>query len=109
MSIRTLTMADACTGMLKTMLVIVTITLLCEMGIGQQPTTKLTLNDVLALANQHNLDLAAARAKRAAALAGIRIAKERPNPTLTVGGSPDLPPGNALLDHPFEPEPNLPN
>jgi cobalt-zinc-cadmium efflux system outer membrane protein len=95
-------MADACTGMLKTMLFIVMVTLFCEMGAGQQPTAKLTLNDVLTLANQHNLDLVAARAKRAAALAGVRIAKERPNPTLTVGGSRDLPHENVLLDQSFE-------
>ena len=49
-------------------------------ALAQQPP-RLTLQEALDLADKQNLDLAAARRQRAVVLAGIRIAKERPNPT----------------------------
>ena len=95
------TLTTARIGVLKTTLVVLLCAASGQRASGQQ-AVKLTLEEVLRLANQNNLDLAAARAKRAAALAGIAIAKERPNPTLTVGASRDLPHENVLLDQPFE-------
>ena len=49
----------------------------------RQPPQKLTLADAMDLAEKQNLDLAAARAQRAVAEAGVRAAGERPNPTLS--------------------------
>lgn len=59
---------------------------------AQQPQ-KLTLADALQMAERQNLDLIAARAQRAVADAGVKIAKERPNPTGNV---------NVLRDDPHE-------
>jgi outer membrane protein, heavy metal efflux system len=59
---------------------------------AQQPQ-KLTLADALQMAERQNLDLIAARAQRAVANAGVKIAKERPNPTGNV---------NVLRDDPHE-------
>ncbi len=95
------TLATARIGVLKSTLVVLLCAASGQRASGQQ-AVKLTLEEVLRLANQNNLDLAAARAKRAAALAGIAIAKERPNPTVSVGASRDLPHENVLLDQPFE-------
>jgi cobalt-zinc-cadmium efflux system outer membrane protein len=85
----------------KSALLAVLCALVCHRATGQT-TGKLTLDEVLRRADQSNLDLAAARAKRAAALAGITIAGERPNPTLTVGASRDVPHESVLVDQPFE-------
>jgi cobalt-zinc-cadmium efflux system outer membrane protein len=59
---------------------------------AQQPQA-LTLEQALEMANRQNLDLVAARAQRAVAAAGVRIAGERPNPTGNF---------NALRDDPHE-------
>jgi outer membrane protein, heavy metal efflux system len=63
---------------------------------------KLTLADAMALAEKQNLDLVAARAQRAVGLAEVRIAGERPNPTLSFGAARDTPHETALLDQPLE-------
>jgi len=60
------------------------------------------LSDALARADRQNLDLAAERERRAFALAGIQVAKERPNPTLGFSASRDAPHEGATLDQPFE-------
>jgi outer membrane protein, heavy metal efflux system len=60
--------------------------------LAQQPQ-KLTLADALQMAERQNLDLIAARAQRAVANAGVKIAGERPNPTGNV---------NVLRDDPHE-------
>src|SRR5579863_3458036 len=52
---------------------------------------RLTLQEAFSRADKQNLDLAAARLKRAVALAGIIIAGQRPNPTITVSVTRDLP------------------
>jgi len=62
----------------------------------------LTLPDALARADRQNLDLAAERERRAFALAGIQVAKERPNPTLGFSASRDAPHEGANLDQPLE-------
>src|SRR5689334_4029552 len=91
----------SCTRVLWAALVAALCTCACRPAVAQQ-TARLTLDDVLRLANQNNLDLVAARARRAAALAGIAIAKERPNPTVSFGAARDVPHESVLLDQPFE-------
>lgn len=77
--------------------------LLLSVSLGFGQTGKnLTLQDALALAERQNLDLAAARERRAFAAAGIQIAGQRPNPTLTFSASRDAPHEGALMDQPLE-------
>lgn len=92
----------ACAAVLKTPLLAAAVALLCQAGLGQQAPTRWTLADVLNFADQHNLDLAAARARKAAAIAGIAIARERPNPTIIVSRTRDVPHESVVLDQPFE-------
>jgi cobalt-zinc-cadmium efflux system outer membrane protein len=68
---------------------------------GQQPA-RLTIQEALDLADKQNLDLAAARRQRAVALAGIRIAKERPNPTANFTALRDEPHEGLFFDQPIE-------
>jgi cobalt-zinc-cadmium efflux system outer membrane protein len=68
---------------------------------GQQGRP-LTLDSALQLAQRQNLDLVAARARRAIALAGIQIARERPNPTFSFGAARDTPHEFVTLDQPLE-------
>jgi cobalt-zinc-cadmium efflux system outer membrane protein len=69
---------------------------------SQLAPQKLTLSDAIARAERQNLDLAAARAQRAVAEAGVRAAGQRPNPTLSAGASRDTPHENVLIDQPLE-------
>ena len=69
---------------------------------AQQAPRNLTVAAALDLAEKQNLDLVAARAQRAVTLAGVRIAGERPNPSLSFGASRDAPHENALIDEPLE-------
>jgi cobalt-zinc-cadmium efflux system outer membrane protein len=69
---------------------------------AQQTTDRLTVAAALDLAERQNLDLIAARAQRAVAAAGVRVAGERPNPTASFGASRDAPHENALIDQPLE-------
>ena len=71
---------------------------------AQEPSkgSRLTLQAALDLADKLNLDLAAARQRRAVSLAGIRIAKARPNPTFSATESRDAPHQSLLLDQPLE-------
>ncbi|MGH9704016.1 MAG: TolC family protein [Candidatus Acidiferrales bacterium] len=62
----------------------------------------LTLEAALQKAERQNLDLVAARARQAIAQAGIRIAGERPNPTLTFGALRDTPHEFVTVDQPLE-------
>jgi cobalt-zinc-cadmium efflux system outer membrane protein len=71
----------------------------CGTAMGQ---ARLSLADALARADRQNLDLAAERERRAFALAGIQVAKERPNPTLGFSASRDAPHEGATLDQPLE-------
>ena len=68
---------------------------------AQQPP-RLTLQEALDLADKQNLDLAAARRQRAVALAGIQIAKERPNPTANFTALRDEPHEGLFFDQPIE-------
>lgn len=66
------------------------------------PSERLTISSALDLATRQNLDLIAARAQRAVALAGIRAAGERPNPSLTFAATRDEPHESAFVDLPVE-------
>jgi cobalt-zinc-cadmium efflux system outer membrane protein len=66
------------------------------------PRAKLTLEAALQMAQRQNLDLVAARARRAIALAGIQIARQRPNPTAGVGVLRDSPHETLFFDQPLE-------
>ncbi len=71
---------------------------------AQEPraATRLNLQSALELAEKQNLDLAAARQRRAVSLAGVRIAKARPNPTFLVTESRDAPHQGLTFDQPLE-------
>jgi len=75
------------------------------LGIGtaypQQPS-RLPIQEALDLADKQNLDLAAARRRRAVALAGIRIARQRPNPSASVTTLRDEPHEGLFFDQPVE-------
>ena len=75
------------------------------LGIGtaypQQPS-RLPIQEALDLADKQNLDLAAARRRRAVALAGIRIAGQRPNPSANVTALRDEPHEGLFFDQPVE-------
>jgi cobalt-zinc-cadmium efflux system outer membrane protein len=68
---------------------------------GQQPA-RLTVQEALDLADKQNLDLAAARRQRAAALAGIQIARQRPNPSANFTTLRDEPHEGLFFDQPLE-------
>jgi cobalt-zinc-cadmium efflux system outer membrane protein len=68
---------------------------------GQQPA-RLTVQEALELADKQNLDLAAARRRRAVALAGIRIARQRPNPSANFTTLRDEPHEGLFFDQPLE-------
>ena len=74
------------------------------LAIAQQaaPVRPLSLPQALALANGNNLDLVAARRRRAVSEAGIRIAGARPNPTLNFSALRDEPHESIFFDQPLE-------
>ncbi len=63
---------------------------------------KLTLREALDLAARQNLDLAAARLRQAVAQAGVRIARQYPNPTVAFSASRDLPHESLVFEQPLE-------
>ena len=75
------------------------------LGIGtafpQQPA-RLTIQEALDLADKQNLDLAAARRRRAVALAEIQIARQRPNPSANFTTLRDEPHEGLFFDQPVE-------
>lgn len=68
---------------------------------AQQPA-RLTLQSALDLAEKQNLDLVAVRQRRAVALAGVRIAKQRPNPTVAFTALRDEPHEGLFFNQPLE-------
>jgi outer membrane protein, heavy metal efflux system len=68
---------------------------------SQQPQT-LTLAEALNRAEKQNLDLQAARAQRAVALAGVRIAGQLPNPTVFFSVVRDTPHESLFFDQPID-------
>lgn len=75
--------------------------LACLPARAQQPK-RLTLREALELASQRNLDLAAANLRRTVALAGIRIARQIPNPSVAFGALRDTPHESLTIDQPLE-------
>ncbi|HYL11278.1 MAG TPA: hypothetical protein VEU31_11105, partial [Candidatus Acidoferrales bacterium] len=69
---------------------------------GAAPAVTLRLRDALDRASRQNLDLAAARLRRAVSQAGIRIAGQLPNPTVTFSALRDTPHEGLTFDQPFE-------
>jgi len=67
-----------------------------------QEAARLTLQSALDRADKQNLDLAAARRRRAVALAGVQIARQRPNPSLSFEALRDSPHEALLFDQPLE-------
>jgi cobalt-zinc-cadmium efflux system outer membrane protein len=68
---------------------------------AQQPAP-LTVQEALDLADKQNLDLAAARRRGAVALAGIQIARQRPNPSANFTALRDEPHEGLFFDQPVE-------
>lgn len=75
---------------------------LAAMPAPAQQDQPLTLSQALEMADRQNLDLAAARAQRAVALAGVGIAGERSNPTATFSTARDAPHQSLFFDQQFE-------
>lgn len=67
-----------------------------------QQLPRLTVQEALDLAEKQNLDIAAARRQRAVALAGIQIARQRPNPTANFTALRDEPHEGLFFDQPVE-------
>ena len=79
--------------------------LIPALGAAKAPTQeppRLTLHAALDLAQKQNLDLVAARQRRAVALAGERIAGQRPNPSAGFGAARDTPHESLFFDQPIE-------
>jgi cobalt-zinc-cadmium efflux system outer membrane protein len=71
-------------------------------GTAAPAARRLTLQEALSIAERQNLDIAAARLRKMVSLAGITIAGERPNPTLTFSATRDSPHEALFLDLPVE-------
>lgn len=67
-----------------------------------QQLPALTLVEALDRAEKQNLDLQAARAQRAVAQAGGRVAEKRPNPTVFFSAARDTPHESLFFDQPIE-------
>lgn len=80
------------------------VSILFAVGIADTANAQqtLTLADALTRAEIQNLDLQAARAQRAVALAGVRIAGQRPNPTAFLSVVRDTPHESLFFDQPIE-------
>ena len=72
------------------------------LSLAAQGPRRLTLALAFDLAERQNLDLAAARAQRAVALSGVRIARELPNPSIFIGATRDTPHDSLFFDQPLE-------
>jgi outer membrane protein, heavy metal efflux system len=82
-----------------------TLLLILAMGAAyarSQETRPLTLQAALDIASKQNLDLIAARQRRDVAAAGIRIARQRPNPTFNFSASRDDPHEGVFFGQPIE-------
>ena len=72
----------------------------------QQPSSsvgsRLTLQEALAKADRQNLDLAATRLQHLVSQAGIIIAGQRPNPSVSFSATRDTPHESVFFDQPLE-------
>jgi len=66
------------------------------------PAERLNLESALDLAEKQNLDLAAARMERDVAAAGVRTAREIPNPSVSFSATRDEPHESLFFDEPVE-------
>lgn len=73
-----------------------------NLGLGQSTPNPMDLKTVLALAESSNLELRAARQQRAVSIAGVKVAGQVPNPTLTFSAARDTPHESVLWDQPLE-------
>ncbi|MFB3921316.1 MAG: TolC family protein [Terriglobia bacterium] len=87
---------------MKLLLLIALVVVMADPSSHAQGAPKLTLQSALDLAERQNLDLAAARRRRAVAIAGIQIARQRPNPTLSFEALRDSPHQTLLIEQPLE-------
>ena len=69
---------------------------------SQTQTQALSLQEALDRATGQNLDLVAARLRQAVSQAGVQIARQRPNPTVSFAAARDLPHESLLVDQPLE-------
>src|SRR5438309_11133319 len=83
-------------------LLILTVTAAPAGAQESQGGARLTLQAALDLADQQNLDLAAARQRRSVARAGVQIARQRPNPTFSFTALRDSPHEGFFFDQPLE-------
>jgi cobalt-zinc-cadmium efflux system outer membrane protein len=67
-----------------------------------QPANRISLQAALDLAAKQNLDLLAARQRQAVSKAGVQIARQRPNPTLSFDALRDTPHEGVFADQPLE-------
>ena len=74
--------------------------LLVSLAAAQEPA--LDLKGALAEAQTRNLELRAARSQRAQALAGITVAGQIPNPTVSFSATRDTPHESVVWDQPLE-------
>src|SRR5260370_4647780 len=70
--------------------------------VASAPPVTLTLRDAIGRASRQNLDLATARLRRAVSQAGIRIARQIPNPTFNFTALRDTPHEGLFFDQPVE-------
>jgi outer membrane protein, heavy metal efflux system len=73
----------------------------CGVAKPQQPA-RLSLQDALDLSAKQNLDLLAARQRQGVSLAGVQIARQRPNPTFNFTALRDSPHEGLFFSQPFE-------
>lgn len=83
--------------------IVVAIAMVASLGAQEAPAGRpLSLQAAFDLAGKQNLDLVAARERRAVSRAGIQIAKERPNPTFSFTALRDEPHEGLFFDQPLE-------
>jgi cobalt-zinc-cadmium efflux system outer membrane protein len=63
---------------------------------------RLTLQEAFSIAERQNLNLSAERLRRAVSLAGVTIAGQRPNPSVSAAASRDTPHESVFFDLPLE-------
>ena len=89
-----------CMTPIRSLQLLFTILVLGAMGSAQEGA--IDLRKALAIAETDNLELRAARQQRAIALAGLKVASQIPNPTVSFNAARDTPHESVLWDQPIE-------